>query len=120
MSLSAGFRRGQVQLLKHAGCSVTLRKQTITYDSNNDVVRVNSDSTITAIVHLVRLEDVQENANLEVGDAFFYVSYDCNVAEKDIIIQNGVSYVIEKIVPETAEGNNIIFKECYGKKYTYT
>lgn len=105
--------------MDYAQETVTLRVQTITYNANDDPVRSNTDSSISAVPQIMTLDDVQEmGGELEVGDAVFFVKHDVTISKGNIIIHNSISYEIIKIIPEYSDGN-LVFQECHARRYEY-
>ena len=67
MSVNALGRMGFQQIMRLAKESVTRRSRVVAYDSNDDVSYTNTDTTISVVVQIVSLDDIEEYGGIDGG-----------------------------------------------------
>jgi len=94
---------------------VTYHTITRTYDTYDDLIETESDSTISAVMEIIDSSSVQEFGGLlEIGDAIIYVLGTETINVNDKITHNSIKYKISKVIPMNS-GSTIVFYEIHAK-----
>jgi hypothetical protein len=98
--------------LTNFGETVTIRSQTITYDEDDDPTYSNTDTTATAIVHIVSVQDALESAGtIRAGSALIYLKASTSISRGDLISHQSVWYEVKGIQPVYVVGTKVA-QEC--------
>jgi len=119
MSINALGRVGFQQIMRLAKESVTRRSRIIAYDSNDDVSYTNTDTTISVVVQIISLDDIEVyGGKLAVGDAVMFTDNNTTVNKSDLISHNSIWYEVVEQTPESPLGSNV-FTEYLLKREEY-
>jgi len=99
--------------------TITRRRITRTYDSDDDVSESNSDASIEGVIQVIELEDVQEYGGLlQVGDAVGFFEATTDIQREDQIIADSITYEVDRLITERSTGN-LIFTHAFLKRVKY-
>lgn len=119
MSLVTQLKEGFDEIFDLSKETVTRRRITRIYDSDDDPVETPSDLSMEAVVQVIELEDVNEYAGLlQVGDAVAFFEATADVQKGDQIVANSITYEIDRIIPERTTGS-LIFNHAFLKRVAY-
>jgi len=113
------FRDGFRQLMSHSKESITYQTITRARDTDDNPVETPVDSSVYAIVQILRLEDIQEIGGMwQVGDAMVFFDHNATVTKEDKIVHQSITYRIVDIIPERVKGS-LIFIQAMCKREEY-
>lgn len=96
--------------------SVTYRTVSRSYNTNDDLIETNSDTTVNVVVEILDLESVNDIGGLlNVGDMIIYFLGTQTVNQEDKIVHNSIVYSIEKVIPHNT-GSTVNYYETHCKR----
>ena len=119
LSLVTQLKEGFNKIFDLSKETITRRRITRTYDSDDDVSESNSDASIEGVIQVIELEDVQEYGGLlQVGDAVGFFEATTDIQREDQIIADSITYEVDRLITERSTGN-LIFTHAFLKRVKY-
>jgi hypothetical protein len=109
-------QQGLNKAFYYAQRDVTLRTKTITRDSNDDPIEVNSDTTIKSVVQRFRdFENKTDVGFFEPVELVAFVKPDISLDTSKYMVIDAVEYRITEVLSEQCEGT-VVFRLAGLKK----